>query len=80
MDISIKIKISMIILYKKHGVKIWCYIQELCCLQLKMKILLGYNMKIVISRGYEPLTEDWKFEGGSAVLHIKFYILFNLSK
>ena len=76
---DIKIKISMICVYKKYGVKIWWYIQE-HCLQLKMKVLLGYNMKIVISRGYKPLTEDWKFEEGSTVLHIKFYILSNLSK
>ena len=72
---DIKIKISMICVYKKYGVKIWRF-----CLQLKMKVLLGYNMKIVISRGYKPLTEDWKSEEGSTVLHIKFYILSNLSK
>ena len=47
MDISINIKINMICVYKKYGVKIWWYIQE-HCLQLKMKVLLGYNMKIVI--------------------------------
>ena len=43
---SIKIKISMICVYKEYEVKIKMLEEQ--WLQLKMKFLLGYNMKIVI--------------------------------
>ena len=41
----IKIKISMACVYKEHGGKIKMVQEQ--WLQLKMKTLLGYNMKIV---------------------------------